>query len=155
MDISHWWKEWKTPLTSPLCFVRCTPAAVRASSHQSERQTATGILVKASAGASEYLPWISYGSPQEILDQLQEQQIPLLCAERKDSVSLYNYTFPARFCIAIGGEMRGLSKAIKAASVQNICIPYGREVRNALNAESATAVIAFEILRQRLSGNPG
>lgn len=118
-------------------------------------QTATGILVKASAGASEYLPWISYGSPQEILDQLQEQRLPLLCAERKDSVSLYDYTFPARFCIAIGGEMRGLSKAIKAASVQNICIPYGREVRNALNAESATAVIAFEILRQRLSGNPG
>ena len=111
--------------------------------------------MKASAGASEYLPWISYGSPQVILDQLQEQQIPLLCAERKDSVSLYDYTFPARFCIAIGGEMRGLSKAIKAASVQNICIPYGREVRNALNAESATAVIAFEILRQRLSGNPG
>lgn len=113
-------------------------------------QTATGILVKGSAGASEHLPWIVYESPQTILRELHAQKLPLLCAERKDAISLYDYTFPARFCIAIGGEMRGLSKAIKAASAQNLYIPYGREVRNALNAESATAVIAFEILRQRL-----
>lgn len=112
-------------------------------------QQAAAVIAKTSAGASEYLPWVCYEDANEVVQELQARQIPLLCAERKDAVSLYAYSFPKRLCIAIGGEMRGLSKAIKQASAQNIYIPYGRDVRNALSAVSATAVISFEILRQR------
>ncbi len=115
-------------------------------------QHAAGIIAKGSAGASEYLPQICYEDNTLILQELQKRNIDLYCAERKDAVNLYDVTFPKRICIAIGGEMRGLSKTIKNASKQNIYIPYGREVRNALNAVSATAVIAFEHLRQKQRG---
>lgn len=115
-------------------------------------QNATSIIVKGSAGASEYLPQICYEDSSEILRELQARKIELYCAERKNAVNLYNVHFPSRICMAIGGEMRGLSKAIKEASKQNVYIPYGREVRNALNAVSAAAILSFEILRQKQRG---
>ncbi len=115
-------------------------------------QNAAGIIVKGSAGASEFLPQICCDDLTSVLHELAKRQIPLYCAERKDAISLYEFSFPSRLCIAIGGEMRGLSKTVKNASRQNIYIPYGREVRNALNAVSATAVFSFEILRQKQRG---
>ena len=56
---------------------------------------------------------------------------------------------PSRLCLAIGGEMRGLSRTVKEAGEQNVFIPYGRDVRSALSAVSAASVFSFEILRQR------
>ena len=51
--------------------------------------------------------------------------------------------------IAIGGEMRGLSSAVRNEIEQNIYIPYANDFRNALNAASAAAVLSFEVYRQR------
>lgn len=113
---------------------------------------AAGLICRSSAGASEYIPLISAPNAQEMQNELKQRNIPLLCAERKNAVSLYEYRFPKRLCLAIGGEMRGLSRDVREASAQNLFIPYGREVRNALNAVSATAVFAFEILRQKQGG---
>lgn len=112
--------------------------------------TAADVVTRASAGASEAIPLIVAEDIDEILKQLKQAQIPLYCAERKDACSLYDITFPERLCIAIGGEMRGLSKAVKAASNQNIYIPYGRDAHNALNAAAAASVFSFEVLRQRI-----
>ena len=54
--------------------------------------------------------------------------------------------------IAIGGEMRGLSAKLLKEIDQNIYIPYANDFRNALNAAAATAVLAFEVQRQRSLG---
>ena len=70
--------------------------------------------------------------------------------DRKNAVSLYDYRFPNHTCIAIGGEMRGLSKSVQEYSDQNIYIPYENDFRNSLNAVSAAAVIAFEFVRQQI-----
>lgn len=112
--------------------------------------TASDVVCRASAGASEYLSLIVAHDMEALLKEMKEQKIAMICADRKDAISLYDYEFPKRLCIAIGGEMRGLSNITRAASDQNIFIPYGREVRNALNAASAASVISFEIMRQRM-----
>ncbi len=112
---------------------------------------AESTILKASAGAYEKMHIYFIESDQELLSFLKENKIPLLCANRKDAMDLYDYTFPQTFCMAIGGSYRGLRAAIQKESNQNLVVPYGNEFRNALDTASAAAVIGFEILRQQRS----
>lgn len=111
--------------------------------------SATTTVTKSSAGASEYIPIIPSSDILETIQLLKEHSIAFICAHRNDAISLYEYSFPQSFCIAIGGEMRGISKKVLVNSEQNLYIPYENDFKNALNAASATSVFSFEILRQR------
>lgn len=111
---------------------------------------AANVVAKASAGASEYLPHICTENFSETLTALKENGIQIVSSMRDDSaIELYDYDFTQPVCICIGGEKRGLSKDILQASDQNVFIPYNSDFRNALNAVSATTILAFEIVRQR------
>ena len=74
--------------------------------------SAAATVAKSSAGASEIIPLIIMEDVESQLKQLKAAGITLICAERKDAISLYTYTFPSKVCIAIGGEMRGLSLSL-------------------------------------------
>lgn len=110
--------------------------------------TAADVVTKSSAGASEYLNLIPAHDMASLLTELKQADIALVCAQRSDAVSLYTYTFPQKVCIAIGGEMRGLSKTVLSRSDQNVFIPYRGEFRNAMTAAASTAIFAFEYVRQ-------
>lgn len=111
---------------------------------------AANVVAKASAGASEYLPHICTERFSETLSTLKENGVQIICSMRDDhAIELYDYDFTQPICICIGGEKRGLSKDILHASDQNVFIPYNSDFRNALNAVSATTILAFEIVRQR------
>ena len=111
--------------------------------------SAAKVVTKSSAGASEYLPIIPIDDFDAALTILHENHIKLYCAMREDAIEYYDADFTSPFCLAIGGEMRGLSKTILAHADQNIYIPYPNDFRNALNAAGAASAIAFECLRQR------
>lgn len=112
--------------------------------------TAAGVVAKASAGASEYIDLIIADDMHDILTHLKEHQFSLVCGLRSNHAkNLYAYTFPEKTCIAIGGELRGLSKVVQQASDQDIYIPYANDFRNAMTAASSTSIIAFEYLRQQ------
>jgi len=51
--------------------------------------------------------------------------------------------------LVIGGEKRGIARAVEEAADWRVSIPYGREVGYALGAAAAVAILSFEILRQR------
>ena len=106
-------------------------------------------ILKASAGAYEKLPIYFVDSDEELVDYCKKNQLPILCAHRKDAVGLYDYAFESNFCLCLGGALRGLSSTITSASNQNIVVEYGRDFRNALDSASAAAVFSFEILRQK------
>ena len=110
------------------------------------------VIVKSSAGASEYLSIVMSDDFQEEINFFKEKRVPLISAHRKDAVNLYDADLTQKLCICIGGEMRGLSRIVLDASNQRVFIPYGKDVKIALNASSATSVIAFEISRQRGKG---
>ena len=80
---------------------------------------------------------------------MKQADIQLVCAQRKDAISLYEYAFPQKLCLAIGGEMRGLSKHVQSHSDQNLFIPYRQDFRNAMTAAASTAIFAFELVRQK------
>ena len=111
--------------------------------------SAVNTVTRASAGASEYINVFVSEDMEATIRQMKEQQITFLCAQRKDAISLYDYHFPKKCCIAIGGEMHGLSKAVMAQSDQNLFIPYRSEFRNAMTAAASTAIFAFELVRQK------
>lgn len=116
---------------------------------------AASIVVKASAGASEFLPTASCEDLGEAVILSKKFGIKTFCAERSNAVSLYDKNLTSPLIIAIGGELRGLSRKITDNSDGNIFIPYGSQFRNALSASSASAVCAFEIMRQRQQKDDG
>ena len=110
--------------------------------------TAADVVTRASAGASEYINIFVSDNFEETLADLKASNVKLLCAHRKDAKNLYSYQFPKRICMAIGGEMRGLSKVVMRASDQNLFIPYQNDFKNAMTAAASTAIFAFEYVRQ-------
>ncbi len=111
--------------------------------------SAAGVVTKASAGASEFLNIATVSDWDETLTKVKERGVRILCAERKDAVSLYESNLTGSVMLVFGGEMRGISAKIMKYSDQNLFLPYGSNFRNALSANSAAAVFAFEAYRQR------
>ncbi len=111
--------------------------------------SAAGVVTKASAGASEFLNIATVSDWDEMLNKAKEKGVRILCAERKDAISLYESNLTGPLMLVFGGEMRGISAKIMKHSDQNVFLPYGSDFRNALSANSAAAVFAFEAYRQR------
>ena len=111
--------------------------------------TAAGVVTKSSAGASEYLNLIVADDVSALIKEMKQNDVKFVCGQRSDAISLYEYTFPKKVCIAIGGEMRGLSKLVLQESDQNLFIPYRQDFRNAMTAAASTAIFAFELVRQK------
>lgn len=111
--------------------------------------SAANVVTKSSAGASEYLNLLIAHDIETMLQEMKAADIAFVCAQRSDAIALYDYTFPQRVCIAIGGEMRGLSSIVLQQSDQNVYIPYRQDFKNAMTAAASTAIFAFELVRQK------
>ncbi|MBQ6052825.1 MAG: RNA methyltransferase [Clostridia bacterium] len=114
---------------------------------------AAATVVKSSAGASEFLPTACCNDLATAVSEAKKYGIKTFCAERKDAQPLYGKDLTCPLIIAIGGELRGLSRKIADNADGNIYIPYGSQFKNALSASGASAVFAFEIMRQRHQKN--
>lgn len=109
-------------------------------------------ILKSSAGASEYLPIVLCDDlAKDILILKEKYSCEIYAAMRKDAKTYFEYTYTQPIILAIGGEMRGLSKEVLDLVDHNIYIPYANDFRNALNASSAVAAISFEVVRQRIN----
>ena len=107
------------------------------------------VVIRASAGASELIPTVVASDIGKTVDFYRDQGIRVYCAERRDAESMYDTDFSVPCIVAVGGEMRGLSRAVLDRADGNFYIPYGSGFRNALSAASACAVCGFEVMRQR------
>ncbi|MEG1461525.1 MAG: RNA methyltransferase [Anaerorhabdus sp.] len=106
-------------------------------------------ILKSSAGASEYIKICLSDDLASDIRQCKKKGYTCFAAMRKDAVSYFDVDYKGPCLLAIGGEMRGLSRNVLEEIEQNIYIPYANDFRNALNASSAVAAISFEIVRQR------
>jgi len=116
---------------------------------------AAETVVRASAGASEYLMTASCEDLGEAILLSKQYGIKTFCADRRDAKPIYEEDFTGPVIVAIGGELRGLSRKVTDNSDGNVYIPYGSGFRNALSASAASAVCAFEIMRQRKNKDVG
>ena len=109
--------------------------------------TAGGVVARASAGASECLP-IFQADGEDAVKLFKEAKYTVLCAGIRDSVSVFEEHFPYPVLLVVGGEKRGISRALLDAADHIVRIDYGRDFSGSLSAASAATVMAFEIFRQ-------
>jgi 23S rRNA (guanosine2251-2'-O)-methyltransferase len=113
---------------------------------------AAGVVCRASAGASEQMQ-LALCPTENSLEIFRETGYKILCADLKNSTSMWAYDLTAPLLLVIGGEKRGISKEILAQADGIVRIDYGREFSAALSAASAATVLSFEILRQNQKKN--
>ena len=112
--------------------------------------TASGVVARASAGASESLP-LYEAEGEDAVRIFKEAGYTILCAGIRDSVSVFDEHFPYPVLLVVGGEKRGISRTLLDAADHIVRIDYGREFNGSLSAASAATVMAFEIFRKNRS----
>ncbi len=108
------------------------------------------VIVRSSAGASEYISCVLSDDPVRDLQYCRDRGMKCYAAMRKDAAVYYEMNYREPVILMIGGEMRGLSAKVLELSDRNIYIPYMNDFRNALNAAGACSALAFEVVRQRM-----
>ena len=110
---------------------------------------AAGVVARASAGASELIDMYT-STPENLISVFKKKNYRIFCADLPNSVSLYSADLKKPLLMIVGGEKRGNSKFILENSDKIVKIDYGRAFGASLSAASASAIIAFEIMRQNL-----
>ncbi len=109
--------------------------------------TAAGVVARASAGASEMLN-LYISDPSDAVDYFKKLNYKVVCADKPNSVSIYDADLKKPIFLIVGGEKRGIRAAVLEKADEIVRIDYGREFNASLSAASASTVIAYEILRQ-------
>lgn len=112
--------------------------------------SAAATVLRASAGASEHMP-TALATAAEAATVAQARRIPVVVATSVDARSMDEIDLAGPLLLVVGGEKRGVARAVEQAADLRVCIPYGREVPYALGTSAAAAILAFEVLRQRRS----
>ncbi len=108
---------------------------------------AAGTVCKSSAGASELLPlYIADGTDAARIARTRGYKI--VCAGIRDSISAFDADLKKPILLIVGGEKRGISRALLDEADTVIRLDYGRPFRGSLSAASAASVLAYEVLRQ-------
>ncbi len=108
---------------------------------------AAGTVCRSSAGASELLPlYIADGI--RAVQTARAAGYKIVCAGIRDSVSAFDADLTRPVFLIVGGEKRGISRALLNEADTVVRLDYGRPFRGSLSTASAASVLAYEILRQ-------
>ena len=117
-----------------------------------ERQldNAQSTLMKSSAGLFDAIDLVMSDDLPECIETLKNHGYVFAVTYRNErSIDYLNYDFKRNVLLGIGGEMRGLSSAVMNLMDDAVMITYPTDLKVALNAVSASAVLCFEVARQR------
>ena len=109
--------------------------------------SAAGVVCRSSAGASELFKMYE-SDPVEAVKFFKSKGYKIVCAEEKTDNVLGKCTLPLPILLIVGGEKRGISRAVLDLADVLVKIDYGREFKASLSAASATTMFAYEIMRQ-------
>ena len=109
--------------------------------------SSAGTVCRASAGASEKIPMFT-ASDSEVIALFKQKGYRVVCADMPDSKGLWESDLKKPLLLIIGGEKRGISRAVLDTADAKVRIDYGRDFPEALSAASASAILAFEVMRQ-------
>ncbi len=107
--------------------------------------SAAGVVCRSSAGASERLN--VYIANDDFIELFKSRGYKIVCADIKNSVSVYDADLKKPIFLIVGGEKRGISSSIINQADLIVRIDYGRKFDAALSAASASTILAFEVYR--------
>ncbi len=107
------------------------------------------VLCKASAGASELMD-VRVSDTATAISLYKDAGYTVACAEIRDAIPCNLAELKKPLLLVIGGEKRGLSSSLLSMCDFNVKIPYGSDFMGSLSTASATAILAYEVLRQNM-----
>lgn len=109
----------------------------------------TATVAKVSAGALNYLPVAKVTNLSVTIDELKEKGLWFVCADMEGEL-MYKQNLKGPIGLVIGSEGEGVGRLVKEKCDYIAKIPmYGKV--DSLNASVAMGVLAYEIVRQRIS----
>lgn len=108
----------------------------------------TPTVAKTSAGAINYTPVAKVTNLSATINDLKKRGMWFICADM-DGTLMYNMDLTGPVGLVIGSEGDGVSSLVKKNCDMSAAIPMKGET-GSLNASVATAVLAYEIVRQRM-----
>ena len=109
----------------------------------------TATVAKTSAGALNYTPVAKVANLGQTIDELKEKGIWFVCADMDGEV-MYRQNLTGPIGLVIGNEGNGVSRLVKEKCDFTTAIPMNGDI-DSLNASVAAGILAFEIVRQRMS----
>ena len=109
----------------------------------------TATVAKASAGAINYTPVAKVTNLTRTMEELKKKGMWFVCADM-DGEQMYRLNLTGPMGLVIGSEGEGVSRLVKENCDFIAAIPMRGDI-DSLNASVAAGVLAYEIVRQRLS----
>lgn len=106
-----------------------------------------GLVARSSAGTSEKMP-LFVAEPADVIPLFHGKGYRAACAEIRNAVDLYEADLTLPLLLIIGGEKRGISRAVLDGADMNVRIGYHGDFRGSLSSAASAAVLAFEVGRQ-------
>jgi 23S rRNA (guanosine2251-2'-O)-methyltransferase len=105
-------------------------------------------VLKASAGASEHVTTVKVTNLNDAIRKLKEANVWVVGTDIDATKDFYDYDYRQPVAIVIGNEGRGLRRLVKENCDELVKIPMGGKI-SSLNASVASALLLFEVTRQR------
>ena len=109
----------------------------------------TATVAKTSAGALNYTPVAKVTNLTAAMEDLKKKGLWFVCADMGGEV-MYKMNLTGPIGLVIGNEGEGVSKLVKEHCDMVASIPMKGDI-DSLNASVAAGVLAYEIVRQRLT----
>ena len=109
--------------------------------------SAAGVVARSSAGASEMFK-IYKADPLVAAEIFKSKGYKIVCADERTDNVLGTCELKKPLLLIVGGEKRGISRALVDNADILVKINYAREFKASLSAASATTMFAYEIMRQ-------
>jgi 23S rRNA (guanosine2251-2'-O)-methyltransferase len=109
-------------------------------------------VIKVSAGAAEHVRTVKVVNLNDSLKKLKEEGVWVVGADAEGGRNFYEYDFKRPVALVIGNEGKGLRRLVKENCDDLVRIPMAGKVAS-LNASVATALLLFEVVRQRKWGS--
>jgi 23S rRNA (guanosine2251-2'-O)-methyltransferase len=105
-------------------------------------------VAKCSSGAIEYLPVALVTNLSEAMKQLKKENFWVVGVDVAGEVACFDYKFDQPTALVIGSEEKGLRPLVRKLCDTTVTIPMAGKL-GSLNAAAASAVIFYEVARQR------
>ena len=109
----------------------------------------TATVAKTSAGALNYTPVAKVTNLVNTMKELKKKGIWFVCADM-DGGLMYQVNMTGPIGLVIGNEGEGVSRLVRETCDFTAAVPMKGEI-DSLNASVAAGVLAYEIVRQRMS----
>lgn len=109
----------------------------------------TATVARTSAGALNYTPVAKVTNISATIEKLKKQGMWFVCADMGGEV-MYKLNLTGSIGLVIGNEGEGVSRLVKEKCDYIAAIPMKGNI-DSLNASVAAGVLAYEIVRQRMS----